>query len=153
MAANKEIKRIVGKIKTVQQQFQGLVKDKTWLEDARKYAETQGKEIKKLVKGDMNKVKSFLDRERKQLERFQKQIPGEIKKFKEFVNDQKKELEQLLATVKKSSGKGRKPAGKKKASSRARAKDSGATVATAAPNPSPSAAPMGDSISTPSDSN
>src|SRR4051812_3536501 len=86
MAANKEIKKIVGKIKTVQQQFQGLVKDKTWLEDARKYAETQGKEIKKLVSGDMNKVKTFLDKEKKELEKFQKQIPGEIKKFKDYVN-------------------------------------------------------------------
>ncbi len=151
MAANKEIKRIVGKIKTVQQQFQGLVKDKTWLEDARKYAENQGKEIKKLVKGDMNKVKGFLDRERKQLERFQKQIPGEIKKFKEFVNDQKKELEQLLATVKKASGKGRTKTGGKKKSTRSRTKDTSATVATAAPTPTPSA--MTSDAIPPSDSN
>ena len=143
MSANKEIKKIVGKIKSVQKQFHGLVKDKAWLEDARKYAETQGKEIKKLVTGDMGKVKSFLDKEKKGLERFQKQIPGEIKKLKAFVHDQKKELEKLLASVKKASGKGKK----KSAARRTRSKNtSSATVATAAPTPSGSES-MGSSES------
>ena len=144
MAGNKEIKKIVGKIKSVQQQFHGLVKDKNWLEDARKYAEQQGKEIKKLVSGDMNKVKSFLDREKKELERFQKQIPGEIKKIKAFVNDQKKELEKLLATVKKASGKGRKKKSAKSSKPRP-TKAPAEPVATAAPTPSPTGGSFGSS--------
>jgi hypothetical protein len=106
---NAEIKKVVSKVKDAQTQLQGIVKSHDWVEEARKYAERQGKEVKKLFAPDVEKMKTFLERERKELERFQKQIPGEVKKFKKFVDMQKKEFERLLTSVRKmnaSEGKG-----------------------------------------------
>ena len=82
LEVKKEVKKIVGQLKTAQKQFQNLMKDKTWLEDVRKYAEGQGKGIKKLLSSDLTKVKAFLDREKKELDKFQKQIPNELEKIK-----------------------------------------------------------------------
>ncbi len=98
---NTELKKIVGKMKAAQQQLQGLVQDQSWVEEARKYAERQGKEVKKLLTSDVKKVRVFLEKERKELERFQKQIPSEVKKLRKFVDGQKKELEKLIATTRK----------------------------------------------------
>src|ERR1051325_1818452 len=79
---NAEIKKVVTRVKEAQVQLQNLVKSQDWIEEARKYAERQGKEVKKLFAPDVEKMKTFLERERKELERFQKQIPGEVKKFR-----------------------------------------------------------------------
>jgi hypothetical protein len=122
---NSEIKKVVGRVKDAQKTLQTLLKGQDWVEEARKYAERQGKEVKKLLSADAGKVKSFLERERKELERFQKQIPGEVKKLRSFVLSQRKEVEKLLANVRKFNGKGgkkkksgtRKKAGTKKAAS------------------------------------
>jgi dsDNA-specific endonuclease/ATPase MutS2 len=105
---NTEINKVVSKVKEAQGQLQNLINSHDWVEEARKYAERQGKEVKKILTSDVSKVKSFLEKERKELERFQKQIPGEVKKLRKFVNTQKKEFEKLLANVVKmnnSSGK------------------------------------------------
>jgi hypothetical protein len=118
---NSELKKIVGRVKAAQSQLQTLVKDQSWVEDARKYAERQGKEVKKLISSDVNKVRDFLEKERKELERFQKQIPSEVKKLRKFVDGQRKELEKLIASTRKvglkqavsKMGKGSKPAAKK----------------------------------------
>lgn len=107
-AMNSEIKKVVTKVKEAQVQLQSLVKDYDWVGEARKYAERQGKEMKKLFAPDVRKMKDFLERERKELERFQKQIPGEVKKIQKFVNLQKKELEKVLANVRKMSQAGSK---------------------------------------------
>src|SRR4051794_10404618 len=96
---NSEIKKVVNRVKEAQVQLQTLVKSQDWVEEARKYAERQGKEVKKLFGPDVEKMKTFLERERKELERFQKQIPGEVKKFRKFVDGQKKEFEKLLVQV------------------------------------------------------
>jgi hypothetical protein len=101
MKMNAELKKIVGRVKDAQQQLQGLVQDQTWVEEARKYAERQGKEVKKLITSDVKKVRTFLEKERKELERFQKQIPSEVKKLRKFVDGQRKELEKLIATTRK----------------------------------------------------
>ena len=98
-----EIKLMVGKVKKAQSQFQDLLKSHDWVEEAREYAERQGKEIKTLFAGDVEKMKSFLEKERKELEKFQKQIPSEVKKFKKFIGSQKKDFEKLLKNVKKMS--------------------------------------------------
>src|SRR4051794_12479022 len=98
---NAEIKKVVTRVKAAQNQLQGLIKSQDWVEEARKYAERQGKEVKKLFAPDVEKMKTFLERERKELERFQKQIPSEVKKFRKFVNTQKKEFEKLLTNVRK----------------------------------------------------
>lgn len=98
---NSDLKKIVTRVKEAQTQLETLLKDKTWVEEARKYAAQQSKEVKKLLSADVSKVRTFLERERKELERFQKQIPGEVKKLKKFVDDQKSELEKLLSRVRK----------------------------------------------------
>ncbi len=114
---NAELKKVVSRVKTAQAQLENLLKNRTWVEEARKYAERQGKEVKKLISGDVSKVKTFLEKERKELERFQKQIPGEVKKFRKFVMGQRKEIEKLLGSIargkKKSGSTGRKKASKK----------------------------------------
>jgi len=98
---NAEIKKVVNRVKDAQGQLQNLVKSHDWVEEARKYAERQSKEVKKLFAPDVEKMKLFLERERKELERFQKQIPAEVKKIRQFVNSQKKEFEKLLSSVRK----------------------------------------------------
>jgi hypothetical protein len=133
----KNLKKVVKQLKTAQERFQVLLKDKSWLEDARKYAEVQGKEIKKLISADIGKVKAFLDKEKRELDKFQRQIPGEIKKFKTYMGSQKKELEKILNNVKKATG--QKTAGKKTATRKTRSKK---TVMrdvsqTASPTPTP----------------
>ena len=98
---NAELKKVVGRVKEAQGELKAMIDNHDWIDEARKYAERQGKELKKLLGSDISKVKEFLERERKELERFQKQIPGEVKKLRQFVGDQRKELEKLIANVKK----------------------------------------------------
>jgi len=129
---NAELKKVVGRVKTAQAQLQTLLKDKSWLDEARKYAERQGKEVKKLLSGDVSKVKTFIERERKELERFQKQIPGEVQKLRKFVDGQRKELEKLLKTVRKAKATGAGN-GKAKASG-TRKKSSGAKKSESSPS-------------------
>jgi len=107
-SVNSEINKVVLKVKEAQGQLQSLINGHDWVGEARKYAERQGKEVKKILTSDVSKLKSFLEKERKELERFQKQIPGEVKKLRKFVNTQKKEFEKLLAGVVKISNKGSK---------------------------------------------
>lgn len=98
---NAEVKKIVQRVKAAQVKLQQLLKDKTIVEEARKYAEKQGKEIRKLLASDAGKVKAFLEKERKELEKFQKQIPGEVQKFRTLVNSQRREVEKLLKRVRR----------------------------------------------------
>ncbi len=98
---NSEMKRVVERVKTAQVRFQGLLKNQDWVDEARKYAEKQAREVRKLLTSDAGKVKVFIERERKELERFQRQIPGEVKKLSKFVKGQRKELERLLAHLRK----------------------------------------------------
>ncbi len=98
---NGEIRKVVNKVKAAQAPLQALLKNKTWVEDARKYVERQGKEVRKLFSADVSKLKAFLEKEKKELGKFQKQIPGEVKKIRKFVSTQKKEFEKLLTNVKR----------------------------------------------------
>ena len=83
---NSDLKKIVSRVKSAQNQLESMLKDKSWIEDARKYANRQSKEVKKLLTADVAKVRTFLERERKELARFQKQLPGEVQKLKKFVD-------------------------------------------------------------------
>jgi predicted nucleic acid-binding Zn-ribbon protein len=97
-----EFKRVLERVKTAQAQLQSLIKKQDWVKDARRYAERQKGEVKKLLNAEnMAKVRSFIEREKKELERFQKQIPGEVKKLRAFVDGQRKELKKLWASMKK----------------------------------------------------
>lgn len=121
---NAEFKKVVGKVRSAQEKFQALLKNQDWVDEARQYAERQGQEVKKLLSADVDKVKAFIEKERKELERFQKEIPGEVKKLKNLIQGQRKELEKLLATVRKTGAKSkpRKKAGGTKKSGTPRKK-------------------------------
>jgi len=113
-----DISKIIGRLKSARTQIETLVKDRTWIEEAKKVAEKQGNEVKKILDSDVAKLKAFLEREKKELEKLQAQIPGEVDKLKKFVDDQKKELTKLLGTVKskaESKAKSAKGAAKAKA--------------------------------------
>ncbi len=96
---NSEIKKVVSKVKDA-------IQNQGWIDDARHYAERQGKEVKKLFSADLDRVKDFLEREKVELSRLQKQLPGEVRKIKKFVISQRKELEKLVARVRKASASG-----------------------------------------------
>jgi hypothetical protein len=96
---NADIKKVVNRVKAAQQDLQSYLKKQGWVEEARKYAEKQGKEVRKLFGGDHAKVKTFLEKQRRELEKFQKQLPEEVKKLRTFVKGQRKELQKLLIRV------------------------------------------------------
>jgi hypothetical protein len=135
-AMNVEVKKVVERAKKAQSKLQTMLQDQDWIEDARKYAEKQGKEVKKLLSSDVTRLKTFLEKERKELERFQKEIPGEVKKLRGFVKTQKKELEKLLKNLRratktgnfKSLGKTKKSTKKKTSSKKASAESSNASA-------------------------
>ncbi len=112
---NTELKNIVGRVKKLQSQLQVVLKDKTWIEEARKYAKKQSKEVRKLITTDVNKVKVFIEKERKELQKFQKQIPGEVTKIRKLVLSQSNELEKVLNRIRRVKASG-KTVTKKKAS-------------------------------------
>jgi hypothetical protein len=98
------------------------------VEDARKYAERQGREVRKLLSSDLGKVKIFLEKERRDLEKLQKQLPEEVKKLRTFVKGQRQELKRLLVRVgkAKSAGTAKSKPRKSSSGSKARAKKSSA---------------------------
>jgi hypothetical protein len=94
-----DVQKILGRLKEARIQIETLLKDRSWVEEAKKAAEKQGQEVKKLLDTDVAKLKAFLEKEKKELEKLQASIPGEVEKLKKFVDDQKKELTKLLGTV------------------------------------------------------
>jgi uncharacterized protein YceH (UPF0502 family) len=111
---NSEVKKVVRSAKDAQKKLQTILKDQDWMEEARRYAEQQGKEVKKLFAGDVEKVKKFLEKERSSLEKFQKDLPSEVKKLKGFMNSQKKDLEKLLKNLRRASKTGKLKTTKKR---------------------------------------
>jgi len=95
-----DVQKIIGRLKEARTQIETLIKDRSWMEEAKKVAEKQGQEVKKILDGDVAKLKAFLEKEKKELEKLQASIPGEVEKLKKFVDTQKQELTKLLGTVK-----------------------------------------------------
>lgn len=112
-----EVQKVLKRAKEAQAKLKGILESQDWIEEARKYAEKQSKEVKKLLSNDAGKVRAFLEKERKELERFQKEIPGEVKKLRGFVKAQRKELEKLLKNLRRASKTGNLKALKKTKSS------------------------------------
>lgn len=98
-------KAILNRVKAARTQLEGFLKDRTWIEDAKKMAEKQGLEVKGIIDADIAKLRVFLEKERKELEKLQAQIPGEVNRIKKFVEGRKKELSKLLTGVKANAGK------------------------------------------------
>jgi peptidoglycan hydrolase CwlO-like protein len=105
MTVKSSTQRILDRLKGARTQMEALIKDRGWIEDAKKAAEKQGREMKKMLDSDVAKLRRFIESERKELEKVQKQIPGEVKKLKAFVESQKKELSKLLNSASKGAGK------------------------------------------------
>lgn len=100
-----EMKKVVNKVKDVRSKIVTKINDQSWIDDARKYAEKQKAEVRKVINAEnIAKVKSFVDKEKRELERLHKQIPSEIKKLRSFVQSQRKEVEKLLRRVKAGKG-------------------------------------------------
>lgn len=78
-------------------QIRGLIKDRAKLQA---FAGKQSKEVRKMITTDLNKVKAFLEKERKELEKIQKNIPQEFKKLRKFVDGQKKEIRKMMKQIK-----------------------------------------------------
>lgn len=119
---NADLKKMLENVRSAQAKLQDFVKNQDWVDEARKYAERQGAEVKKVLSSDVNKVKSFLEKEKKELERLQKQIPGEVKKLRGLVKNQTKDFEKFLNTLRKNGAVGGKKAKSKKASTGPRKK-------------------------------
>ena len=112
-----EMKNVVNRVKAAQEKFETMVNTQGWVDEARKYAEKHGKEVKKLISADASLIKSFLERERKDLAKFQKKIPSEVKKIKSYVMAQRKEVEKLISDMARQS-KGTKTKSKVKTKSK-----------------------------------
>ena len=110
---NAELQKMAERVKSARTQIQTIIQDKAWMGEAKKYAEKQGNEVKKLINSDVHKLRSFLEKEKSELEKIQKQIPVEIEKMKGFVDSQKKELQKLLVSMKGKAGKAKKRKSKK----------------------------------------
>ncbi len=133
---NAEVKKMVDRVKTAQSKIQSLVRNPHWLKDARKYAEKQSREVKKLLTADAAKVRSFIETERKNLEKFQKQIPTEVKKLRTLALAQRKELEKLLKSLsQKPSSTKKKASSKKRSASTPKAKGTSKKVSSAVESP------------------
>jgi len=122
-----EMNRWVRKVKDAQEQIKSLVGQGNWMDEARKYAERQSKEVKKLIHGDMDKLRTFVVRERRELEKLQKQIPAELNRWKKYLGSQRKELENVLTNV---TGQKKKVRAKSASKSKASGKAANATVKT-----------------------
>jgi hypothetical protein len=115
---NSEVKKVVDSAKKAQKKLQALMKNQDWMDEAKKYAEQQGKEVKKLLGGDVQKVKKFLEKERTALEKFQKDLPGEVKKLRGFMQKHKKDFEKLIKNLRRASKTGKLKTRKKASSSK-----------------------------------
>ncbi len=94
-----ELHKVLGKVKNAQNKLHEVLSHQPVLDEARKYAKHQSKEVKKLFAGDVTKILQFVEKEKKQLERLSGSLPEEIKKVKAFVSAQKKELTALLKSM------------------------------------------------------
>lgn len=102
---NSEVQKVVTRVKSAQKQFQSLLTQRERvITEVRKYADERGKEVKKIMNDDIKKVKAFIARERKELEKLQKRLPDEIAKVKGYVDNQKKELEGLWKRITEPTG-------------------------------------------------
>jgi hypothetical protein len=94
-----KFKDVVGQLKSKQEQLKGLMNKET-LREARKYAETSSQELKKHIQNmDVKKVRAYIEKEAKEIQKLQKQIPNELVKFSKFVDTQRKEFEKILKSV------------------------------------------------------
>jgi len=111
---NRDIKKVVSAVKEARAKLEHLVRTQDWVDEARKYAERQRKEVRKIIATDTGKIRDMIENQRKELEKFQKQIPGEVKRIQNFVKLQQKELKKLVKNLRKSSTKKTKSSGTKR---------------------------------------
>jgi predicted nucleic acid-binding Zn-ribbon protein len=91
-----ELQKMVKRVKDTQTKLQDMLQQQEWIEEAKLYAEKQGREVQKLLKTDVEKVRAFLEKERHELEKFQARIPDEFKKLKNFIQEHRKDFGAIL---------------------------------------------------------
>jgi len=94
-----DVKKLYMKVRQAQTQFRTILQDGSWMDDAKKYVERQGAEMQKLIHGDLEKLRTFVEHERRELNRIQKEFPKEVTRWKKYLASQRKELEKLLTGV------------------------------------------------------
>ena len=146
--ANKEVQKLVKQLKKAKSNFQAYIQKNDILDDAKKYADKQGKELKKILKSDANKVKAFIEKEKATLDQFSKQLPNEVEKLKKFILSQRTELEKALNTIKKNAT-GKATVLKTKTAKKSSKKKSSAKAATVKEPIVTTAAPVATSESAP----
>jgi nickel-dependent lactate racemase len=96
-----EVQKVISQVKSAQKQFETAIKEGAWIAEAKKFAEKRGVQVQKTFSTDLKKVKAFVQKEKKELQKIQKQVPAEVKKLKKFVAIQQKELQKLLRELSK----------------------------------------------------
>ncbi len=83
--------------------LQNLLRDPKWINEARKFAQnvasSQTAELKKILRSDVKRVKSFIAKERETIEGLQARLPEELARIKRYVGRRKKELNKLVETL------------------------------------------------------
>ena len=116
---NGDMKKVLGRMKQAQSQLETIIKDSKWVDDAKKVAKKSGKEVQKRIQSDVTRVKTFLEKEAKELEKIQTRLPAELKKLQGFIKGQRKEFTVLMKNLRKKAlskaGAGRRSSRKKSA--------------------------------------
>src|SRR5689334_8001530 len=100
-AVNQEVGNLMKQLKMAQKQVQEMLKTKDIVNQAKKYANTQSAEVRKVLASDAKVVKAFLEKEKCELSEFQKQINTDVKKLSAFVLSQRKDFEKLIRDLSK----------------------------------------------------
>lgn len=96
-----EVKKVIGRLKAARGQFEQLVKTQAWVDEARKFAEKQQREVKKLLNTDLHRVRAFIEKEKAGLNKLQQKLPTEVARVRKFVSLQRKDLEKMLKGLRK----------------------------------------------------
>jgi hypothetical protein len=90
LKAVKKIQKVIAQVKAAQVQLQKLAKDKSAINETRRYAKQFRKELKKYLNADVARVRAFLDLARGELDSIQKQYLGGKGSLQRLVKKAKK---------------------------------------------------------------
>jgi len=82
-----------------------MINRKELLKEAQNFADRQRREFKKIIKTDAARLKTYLEKERREIQKLQTRLPGEIKKIRQYAETQRRELDKLIKKVKTASKK------------------------------------------------
>ena len=124
-----EIRRVAKSLKDAQAHFEKALASSNWVTDAKKYADKQRRQIDRLSRANVKKVKTFAEEQKKELNRILNRVPGEVQKVRRYVTSQKKDLERLVANVRKAALHQAKAVSRSKRTSKKKARNASSTTA------------------------